>query len=83
MEKINNAKEALVLMKDGYVISETGRDFFVFRNDRIHHYCDGTHFSLTQDDFLRLYEKNSFRYYQETVEIDQEKDEAYYRYYHK
>ncbi|MBO4358199.1 MAG: hypothetical protein IKX97_05725 [Erysipelotrichaceae bacterium] len=83
MEKIETVSEALLMMKDGYPVTLNNKDFFIFRNGRIHHYDSGTHFSLSEKDFVELYKKNSFFVMEETVQIDETKDEAYYRYYRK
>ena len=83
MNSIKNIAEAVLLLKDGYVITKDNKDFFVYRNDRVHHYYDGNHYSLSVDEFIELYNKNSFFYYEETVVVDETKDEDYYRYYKK
>ena len=76
-------KEIISLLKSGYILTSDGKDFFVMKKERIHHYHDGSHYSLTIDEFLSLYKNNSFFIYEETVEIDDKKDEEYYRYYKK
>ena len=76
-------KEIISILKSGYIITSDGKDFFVLKNNRVHHYKDGTHYSLEIDEFLSLYKNNSFYIYEETVEIDDKKDEEYYRYYKK
>ena len=76
-------KDVLSLLESGYVLTVDGKDFFVLKNKRVHHYKDGTHYSLETDEFLSLYKNNSFYLYEETVEIDDKKDEEYYRYYRK
>ena len=83
MEKISNVAEALLILKDRYVITTNGKDHFVFKDNRVHHYHDGNHYSLSENEFLELFNKNSFFYYEETVVVDETKDEAYYRYYKK
>ena len=82
MEKISGISEAIMYLKDGSLITD-GSGYYIFKNEKIHHYYDGNHYSLSIEDFMQLYKKNSFYLYEETVEIDESKDEAYYRYYRK
>ena len=83
MDQIKDINEAVEYLRQGELITTGKGDLFLWKEERIHHYGQGTHYSLSIDDFKELYAKNSFRLYEETVEIDESKDEAYYRYYHK
>ena len=83
MEQLRNVNEALSYLKDGEIVTSNGIDRFILKNERIYRYEDGTRFSLSEKDFLELYGKNRFFLYEESVEIDETKDEAYYRYYKK
>lgn len=83
MERINNIKEVLDYLKDEDIITSNGKDRFVYKNDRVYCYDDGTRFSLSVEEFVNLYKNKNFYLYEEEVLIDEQKDEAYYRYYKK
>ncbi len=83
MEQLRDVSEALSYLKDGEIVTSNGTDRFIMKNDRIYYYDNGTRFSLSEKDFLQLYRLNRFFLYEESVEIDETKDEAYYRYYRK
>lgn len=83
MQKLNDVKEALAYLNEGEIITSNGKDQFVMKNKRIYRYSDGSHFGLDSKDFLELYRNNDFYLYEEAVEIDEKKDEEYYRYYRK
>ncbi|MBO4920160.1 MAG: hypothetical protein J5365_08420 [Erysipelotrichaceae bacterium] len=83
MQKLRDINEALAYLKEGEIITENGMNRFVMRGERVSCYDSGTRFSLELNEFRELYQKNSFYLYEETVQIDEDKDEAYYRYYKK
>ncbi len=83
MQKMNDIGEAVLYLKEGDVLTSNAHDMFVMKNEKIHVYNDGTHYSLDLEDFMKLYKTSSLYLYEESVEIDEEKDEAYYRYYRK
>lgn len=83
MLKMKDIKEALDYLMQNEILTSDGKDQFIFKKDKIHYYNEGTHFIIEVNDFLDLYKKNSFYLYEETIEIDEDKDEAYYRYYKK
>ena len=83
MQKLRDINEAMVYLKEGEMLSENGTNRFVMRDGRISCYDSGPRFSLDLKEFKELYQKNSFYLYEETVQIDEDKDEAYYRYYRK
>lgn len=83
MEKLNDINEAISYMRQGDIVTGNGKDIFIIKNDRVVRYSEGTQYSLKIDDFIDLYKKNNFYLYEDSVEIDEEKDEAYYRYYKK
>ncbi|MBQ2509619.1 MAG: hypothetical protein II529_02225 [Erysipelotrichaceae bacterium] len=83
MRKMRDVSEAFLYLKEGEILTSDGKDQFVLKQDRIYRYDRGTRFSLPAEDFLQLYQKSSFFLYEETAEIDETKDEAYYRYYRK
>lgn len=83
MEKLENINEAIEYLKQGDIVSSNGKDQFVIKNKKVFRYDNGTSFSLSLNDFYELYKNNNFYLYEDSVYIDEEKDEAYYRYYKK
>jgi len=82
MQKLNGVIEAISYLKEGEIITSNGKDQFVMKDKKIYHYGN-SHFGLDIDDFKQLYKTSDFYLYEETIEIDDTKDEAYYRYYKK
>lgn len=83
MQKLNDINEALSYLREGDIITSTGKDQFVLKNDKVYAYNQGNHYGLEVKDFIDLYRKTVFYLYEDSIEIDQDKDEAYYRYYKK
>ena len=84
MEKLNNIQEAILALKDKEILSTNKKDRYVFKKNNIYVYNNGTSFVLTLDDFKELYkEKTFYIFIEEGSFIDNDKDEAYYRYYRK
>ena len=83
MQKYNDINEALSYLREGDIVTCNGKDQFIMKEERIHRYSEGTHFSMELQEFIELYKKNRFYLYEEPVEIDESKDEAYYRFYKK
>lgn len=83
MEKIRDISEALTYLKQGDLLTGNGNDRFLYKNEKIHVYDEGTHFVLSEEDFMELYASKRFYLYEESAEIDETKDEAYYRFYRK
>ena len=83
MQKINGIRETIAYLNEGEIVTSNGKDQFIEKNKRIYRYSNGTNFSLDIKDFSELYKNNDFYLYEETLEIDDKKDEEYYRYYKK
>ena len=83
MQKLNDITEAIGYLREGDIITGNGKDLFILKNDKVYRYNEGTHYGMSIKDFMELYNKNTFYLYEESVEIDESKDEAYYRYYRK
>ena len=83
MERIQNHKEVLKHLRDGELITSNGKDQFILKKERVFCYREGTRFSLDLDAFSELYGNTVFYIYEDSAMIDEEKDEAYYRYYKK
>ena len=83
MERISTIGDVLDYLRDGTIITKTGKDQYVLKDERVVCYSNGTRYSLDLKDFYEMYKKTIFFIYEDSVEIDQDKDEAYYRYYRK
>lgn len=83
MQKLENIKEAVAYLKEGELVTANGKDQFVMKNKKIYHYKNGSHYGLDVNDFIELFKNETFYLYEEPVEIDDKKDEEYYRYYKK
>lgn len=84
MEKLNSFNEALLALKDKEILTTNKKDRFVFKKSNVYVYNNGTSFVLTLDDFNELYKEKTFYIFEEEGSfIDNDKDEAYYRYYRK
>lgn len=83
MQKLNDIKETISYLNEGEIVTSNGKDQFVMKNSKIYHYGNGSHYGLDPKDFVELYRNVDFYLYEEAVEIDEKKDEEYYRYYKK
>lgn len=83
MRRMNDIAEAVLYLKGGEILTGNGKDHFIIKDERVYRYDSGTRYSLELDEFMELYKNSSFYLYEETAEIDETKDEAYYRYYRK
>lgn len=84
IEKINSFNEVLFHLKEKEIITTSKKDQFVYKKDRIYRYFNGSCFVISVEDFCELYKNETFYLYDDdSVSIDNEKDEAYYRYYKK
>ena len=83
MQKLNDIKETVSYLNEGEIVTSNGKDQFIMKNKKIYRYCDGSNFSLGIKDFIELYKNIDFYLYEEAIEIDDKKDEEYYRYYKK
>ena len=83
MELLRDMNEVLSYLREGDIVTSDGKDQFVLKGEKGVRYYNGSRFSLDLKDVADLYKKNRFYLYEESVEIDETKDEAYYRYYRK
>ena len=83
MQKLEEMDEIIFALKQGDMLTCDGKDRFVYKKQRVYCYNQGTRFGMDLDEFKELYRKQVFYVYEEQIEIDEEKDEAYYRYYPK
>ena len=83
MQGIKDSYELVESLKQGDILTSSGKDLILMKGDFIHVYNQGTHYKLSVSDFVELYGKSSFYLYEEKIEIDESKDENYYKYYKK
>ena len=84
MDKLGNLNEVLYHLKDKQILTTRNKDQFVYKKEKIYRYFNGSCIVLSLDDFIELYGDETFCLYEDdTVFIDEEKDEDYYRYYRK
>lgn len=83
MQKLKDINETLSYLNDGDIVTSNGKDLFVMKNQKITRYFDNNRFVLELNDFVSLYKNVGFYLYEESIDIDESKDEAYYRYYKK
>ena len=83
MQKLNDINETLTYLSDGDIVTTTGKDLFVMKNKKISRYFNNNRFVLELNDFVSLYKNTNFYLYEESIDIDESKDEVYYRYYKK
>ena len=74
MQKLNDINEAIPYLREGDIITSTGKDQVVLNNGKVYRYDQGNHFSLDLKDFIDLYSKTTFYLYEDSIEIDEEKD---------
>ena len=84
MEKLETFTDVLLSLKDKEVLTTNKKDRYILKKGKIYCFMDGTSFVLSLEDFKDLYqEKTFFVFKEEGAYIDNDKDEAYYRYYRK
>lgn len=83
MIKVNNIREAFDYLKEGELLTSNGKDQFILRKQKVIRSFEGNMFSLSIDDFIDIYSNTTFYLYEDVQVVDEEKDEAYYRYYKK
>ena len=84
MKKIESIREVVVRLKMGEKVCRNREDVFAWQKEKIMEYRKGSRFVMSLEDFLELYGRDTFFELEESgPEIDSEKDEEYYRYYHK
>lgn len=83
-ERIENINLAIAYLKDREILTTPKKDKFILKNNNVYHYFNSNCIAIPLDDFKDLYKENIFFLYKEDgVSIDNDKDEAYYRYYRK
>ena len=84
MEKIDSFEETLMYLKDKAVITSDGRNLFYLSNGHVVNKFNGNSVKMKKEDFIELYKDETFYLKEDnSIFIDDEKDEDYYRYYKK
>ena len=84
MEKIDSFEETLMYLKDKAVITSDGRNLFYLYNGYVVNKFNGSSVKMKKEDFIELYRDETFYLKEDnSIFIDDEKDEDYYRYYKK
>ena len=84
MEKINSFDEVLLYLKEKAIITTDGKNMFYLKDGKVIHKFKGNSLSLKKEDFISLYSDEEFFLIEDnSVYIDDNKDEDYYRYYKK
>ncbi len=83
MKKLESMRDVLEALKAGEILTTNASDLFQYKKGMIRVRNAGTRYSLSLEDFLDLYQHSTFFLYSDDNAIDEEKDEAYYRYYRK
>lgn len=87
MNKVENIKEALALLKDKEIlyIQKNEAIFFAMPKDKILVKGNDTRYFLTEDEFIELFQKESFLIYENASfeSVDHQKDAEYYSWQHK
>ena len=84
MQELKNIYEAINALKDKEILVTNKNDRFILSKDKILHLFNGNSIKMELNDFKELYKDVTFYIYEDNnIYIDNEKDEAYYRYYKK
>ena len=84
MEKIDSFEETLMYLKDKAVITSDGHNLFYLSNGYVVNKFNGSSVKMKKEDFIELYRDETFYLKEDnSIFIDDEKDEDYYRYYKK
>ena len=84
MEKIDSFEETLMYLKDKAVITSDVRNLFYLSNGYVVNKFNGSSVKMKKEDFIELYREETFYLKEDnSIFIDDEKDEDYYRYYKK
>lgn len=87
MNKVENIKEALALLKDKEIlyIQKNEAIFFAMPKDKILVKGNDIRYFLTEEEFTELFQKESFLIYENASfeSVDHQKDVEYYSWQHK
>lgn len=83
MERLENINKVLEELKNGEILTSNGTNLFYLKDNKVRIKDNNSSYYLEIEDFINLYKKTIFTYYKNNETIDENKDEAYYRYYKK
>lgn len=89
MKKLDSIDEVLFYLKESeivFIFMERKRTFFCLKNDKVSVRGENSSYIISLEMFLELYQSYPFYLFEqkkEEIEIDKEKDEEYYRLWHK
>ena len=75
MNKIEDIISAIEYLNNGEYLTSDGQNLFYLKDNKIKIKDKNANYSLNIEDFMKLYKND--------IEIDDSKDEAYYRFYKK
>ena len=83
MIRVKDIREAMDYLSEGEILTTNASDTFAYKKGKIVVTASGSRYALSPEDFVSLYMHTPFFLYHDDNAIDEEKDEAYYRYYRK
>ena len=83
MNKIEEIISAIEYLNNGEYLTSDGQNLFYLKDNKIKIKDKNANYSLNIEDFMKLYKNVIFYIYKNDIEIDDSKDEAYYRFYKK
>lgn len=84
MEKLEDIEQAIIYMKAGAILTTSRYDEFLMEKGKIRRRFDGSSVLMRLEDFIDLFQNLPFYVLKDDEnEIDEKKDEEYYRYYKK
>ena len=83
MNKIEDIISAIEYLNNGEYLTSDGQNLFYLKDNKIKIKDKNANYSLNIEDFMKLYKNVIFYIYKNDIEIDDSKDEAYYRFYKK
>lgn len=84
MEKIDHFTQVLHHLKAGEKIIHGVEDYFLLKQGKVIHYQKGNRYCLSLSLFEKLFSQEEFYLHEDyPLEIDELKDEEYYRHYQK
>lgn len=83
MNKIEDIIITIEYLNNGEYLTSDGQNLFYLKDNKIKIKDKNANYSLNIEDFIKLYKNVIFYIYKNDIEIDDSKDEAYYRFYKK
>ena len=83
INEINKIINVLDELEKGEYLTSDGHNLFYMKENKIRIKSENANLSLSIEDFEKLYKNVVFYLYKNDIEIDDNKDEDYYRFYKK